>query len=659
MRGVRLALFAVLLFFGLAAPGWTEELEHAAAKFGARSDVTAMALSPDGAKLLYIQPGAQSDETLYVVDLAGGSPEQVLVLNEPHARFSWCTWGTSERIVCQVYGLQDLSGSLASWTRLFAISADGSDVMRLTPGRSFRALRGRFDGGSVVALDVAGEPGHILMTREYVKESGANTRLHNTKEGLGVDLVNLSNGRSRAVEPPNPAAFAYIADEEGRVRLMGVGDRSGGLDGNDIRYLYRRKGSNSWEHLSSIDISAGRVRGFSPVAIDSAKDVVYGFDQHDGFLALFTISLDGNETKRLVRARDDVDVDQLVTIGRNGRVVGVSYATERRLVEFFDPEVDRLAAGLAKALPDTPQISIIDANSDESAYLVSASSDTHPGMVYLYEKTANALGELLPLREQLEGVELASMKPVTYRAGDGTGIPGYLTLPVGSDGKNLPAIVMPHGGPESRDELGFDWLVQFFASQGYAVLQPNFRGSAGYGEAWLGRNGYQAWPTAVGDVADAGRWLVAEGIADPERLGIAGWSYGGYAALQSQVVAPDLFKAVVAIAPVTDLDLLIEENRFYSSYEYMRSRVGQGPHVEAGSPARHGSSFRAPVLLVHGSYDLNVSDAHSELMRDRLRDAGKPVEYLPFEGLDHGLVHSQGRTIMLRTIGEFLERNLQ
>ena len=190
------------------------------------------------------------------------------------------------------------------------------------------------------------------------------------------------------------------------------------------------------------------------------------------------------------------------------------------------------------------------------------------------------------------------------------------------------------------------------------MLQPNFRGSAGYGEAWFGRNGFKSWDLAVGDVNDAGRWLVSQGIADPERLGVMGWSYGGYAALQSQVMDPDLFKAVVAIAPVADLGLLVEESRNYSSFVATRRMIGSGPHLDAGSPARHAEKFKSPVFLVHGTMDLNVRVGQSKLMNSRLEAAGKPVDYLEFEGLDHSLVHSQARAIMLNRIGGFLESNL-
>ena len=196
---------------------------------------------------------------------------------------------------------------------------------------------------------------------------------------------------------------------------------------------------------------------------------------------------------------------------------------------------------------------------------MTASSDTDPGMLYLYTKATRGLAEVLPIRNELVGVAMGKMTPVSFPAADGTMIPGYLTLPPGSDGKGLPAIVMPHGGPGARDEWGFDWLVQFYAARGFAVLQPNYRGSTGYGSAWYQKNGFQSWRIAIGDVNDAGRWLVSQGIAKSDQLGIVGWSYGGYAALQSSVLDPNLFKAIVAIAPVTDLDRLREESRNFTS----------------------------------------------------------------------------------------------
>jgi dipeptidyl aminopeptidase/acylaminoacyl peptidase len=200
-------------------------------------------------------------------------------------------------------------------------------------------------------------------------------------------------------------------------------------------------------------------------------------------------------------------------------------------------------------------------------------------------------------------------------------------------------------------------MVQFFTSRGYAVLQPNFRGSAGYGEAWFGRNGYQAWDVAIGDVNDAGRWMVEQGIADPDRLAIVGWSYGGYAALLSQVVDPDLFKAVVAIAPVTDLEFLREDARAYTNFRFRDRQLGQGPHIAAGSPLRHAEKFRSPVALYHGTLDLNVNVRHSQEMAAALEKAGRQVTYVEFGDLEHSLDDSAARTRMLGSIDGFLEQS--
>ncbi len=647
------ALCAALSSVPLSA----EELAETAARFGVRQSVTDVAISPSGGKILYVAPGDTTDETVYLVNLNGdAAPKAVITTNEAKARLDGCSWANEARFVCTVYGSEKVGSRIIYVTRAFSVSEDGSDVVSLTPPThdNYGILQ---DGGRFVAIDVAGEPDGVLMTRQYIKQDSRNTRLFNDREGLGVDLVDIRRGTTKSVEKPNTQADDYIADEKGRVRLMAVSDRSRQYDGNDRRYLYRPLDSDEWLPLSEVDLTGDLAQGFVPVAVDSRKNVAYGFERLNGFKALYSIALDGSARKELVRSRNDADVDQLVQIGRGGRVIGVSYATDRRYVEYFDPAYEKLADGLRNALPGQPQISILDANADESTIVLAASSDNDPGTIYLYERETNALGELLPLREPLVGREMGKMDAITYAASDGTEIPGYLTLPPGSSGSNLPAVVIPHGGPGSRDEWGFDWLVQFFAARGYAVLQPNFRGSAGYGEAWFGRNGYKDWDKAVGDVAAAGRWLIDQGIAAPEQLSIVGWSYGGYAALQSQVMAPDLYQAVVAIAPVADLELLREENRQYSSFLAVDRMIGNGPHIEAGSPARHAAEFDAPVLLVHGTMDLNVGVAHSKLMNDRLKSAGKSVEYLEFEGLDHGLVHSQARRIMLKRIGEFLERS--
>jgi dipeptidyl aminopeptidase/acylaminoacyl peptidase len=291
--------------------------------------------------------------------------------------------------------------------------------------------------------------------------------------------------------------------------------------------------------------------------------------------------------------------------------------------------------------------------------LIWAGSDTDPGRYYIFDRQAKRLNEIMLSRPELEGATLAAVKPITIKASDGTDVPAYLTLPTGSNGKNLPAIVMPHGGPSARDEWGFDWLSQYFASRGYAVIQPNYRGSSGYGDAWFQRNGFQSWRAAIGDVNDAGRWLVSQGIADPAKLAIVGWSYGGYAALQSGVLDPDLFKAVVAVAPVTDLAQLKEDSINWTNHRMVSEAVGSGPHVAEGSPAQNAGRIKAPVLMFHGERDRNVRLRQSRMMEDRLKSAGKSVELVVYPKLDHYLMDSSVRAEMLRRSDAFLRAALK
>ena len=217
---------------------------------------------------------------------------------------------------------------------------------------------------------------------------------------------------------------------------------------------------------------------------------------------------------------------------------------------------------------------------------------------------------------------------------------------------------MPHGGPSARDEWGFDWLPQYLAHLGYAVLQPNYRGSEGYGEQWLQENGFRGWRTSIGDITAGGHWLASQGIVDPHRLAILGWSYGGYAALQSGATEPGLFRAIVAIAPATDLQELKDERRWWSVGRNWAEFVGSGPHIAEGSPARHASQITAPVLLFHGDRDLNVLVNHSRRMHDALRDAGRRSELVVFPNLEHDLDSGEARTQMLQRIGAFLSSNL-
>lgn len=630
----------------------------AARAFGARVGVSAMSMSPDGTHVSFLVPDGDGQKVMVADLVAGGAPRAILGSNRSDERIRSCTWPTNQRLFCRVQVYSENAGTPISFARMLAVDVDGKHVGVVSEQQSDRALGFDYHGGAVI--DWTGDkPGQVLMTRTFVPETTIGTHLAKTDDGFGVESVDATTLQRRTVERPRVDAEAYVTDGIGHVRLMARAVANAtGYDTGKATWYYRKAGSSDWLALGRTDESDGiSARGFQPAAVDPTQDVAYGFDAGDGGRsALFRIKLDGSLARDRVLGRGDVDVDELVTIGRNRRVVGVSYATETRVVEFFDPALKTLAAALHKALPGQPQIDFIDAAADESRLLLLAGGDTDPGTYYVFDKPTHHLEQVLAVRPELTGVGMAPMRPITYPAADGTSIPAYLTLPAGSNGKGLPAIVMPHGGPSARDEWGFDWLVQFFAARGYAVLQPNYRGSSGFGIDWQSRNGFQSWPKAIGDIDDAGRWLLSQGIAAPGKIAIFGWSYGGYAALQSGVVDPGLFKAIVAVAPVTDLARLRENAQSYTNGVIVDRQIGHGDYIKAGSPAQNASSITVPVMLFHGDADLNVPVDQSRLMADRLRAAGRSVEYVEFKKLDHQLDSGAARIQLLSSSDAFLRK---
>lgn len=639
----------------LTAPAAAQSVE--AKQFGAREALRDVSISPDGQRLAMVVTSGTRGAGLAVWSADG---KLTPILNYPGdgIQLQGCSWSTNTRLVCTLYAVVESYGSLGGVSRMIAVDADGSNAKELSPPQKPNQLYERYYGGEVLDWLPDDNGSAVLMLRQYVPERATGTIIAQKREGLGVERVDTVTLKRTVVEAARSTGIGFISDGRGKIRIMGTRARLGsGYMGDEVSYKYRRADSDVWEPLSTVSIKGYLTSGFDPYAVDRDLNVAYGFDNVDGRKALYKVALDGSLKRELVLARDDVDVDGLVRIGRHQRVVGVTYATDRRKVSYFDPQIHMLTNSLAKTLRGDV-VNVGDASIDEKKLVVFGGSDVNPGRYYLLDRTTRKMAEIAPVRPDLAGFKLAPVKAITYKAADGTDVPAYLTLPVASDGKNLPAIVMPHGGPSARDEWGFDWLAQFFAARGFAVIQPNYRGSSGFGECWFDQNGFRSWKLAMGDVNDAGRWLIAQGITSPARLAIVGWSYGGYAALQSNVLDADLFKAAVAIAPVTDLDQLQNRLKDRASDQEVKEIIGGPALWQEASPARNAERIKAPVLLFHGDRDINVPIAQSRLMASRLRGVGGKVELVEYEGLDHQLDDSAVRAAMLDRIDQFLRASL-
>ncbi|WP_162434519.1 alpha/beta hydrolase family protein [Pseudoxanthomonas koreensis] len=620
--------------------------------FGVRETVEQVDLSPDGKHVVYVTPGKGRNSYAMVAELgSNAAPRTVLHSSGDPERISWCRFAGNTRLVCKIGWVTEQDGLLIPFTRLLTLGIDGSAPASLGQKQStYDARLRQFDGAILDWLP--GEDGMVLMARNYVPEAGnIGTNIVRNADGLGIDRIDLHTLRTKRIEQADARADFFITDGRGEVRIKGYQTSDNGqLTGRWIHH-FRMPGSREWRPFS---IWNRESEGMWPLDVDTASNSAYVLRKLDGRLALYRVKLDNTLATELVYSNPRVDVDGVVRAGHGSGVIGVTYAEEKRHVAYFDSSYQALATSLGQALPDLPMIDFVAADADAGKLLIHAGSDADPGRYYVFDRNRRKLDEILLARPALEHAPLAAVRPVAYPARDGTRVPGYLTLPPGKqDARGLPGIVLPHGGPSARDEWGFDWLAQFLAHRGYAVLQPNYRGSAGFGDDWQQENGFRGWRTSVGDINDGGRWLRDQGVA-PDRLAILGWSYGGYAALQSGSIEPGLFKAIVAIAPVTDLALLKRDASGYTSQQLVASMVGSGAHVVEGSPLRNAGRIEAPVLLFHGTRDLNVSVQHSHRMDRELRAAGKSSELVVFEGLEHSLADSEARTRMLERIDAFL-----
>ena len=655
----------LLLTLAFGQPARAAPPVDLAAAFGALEDVRSVAISPDGAMVSYLTPAVGGGTALMVAPTAGGGAKPVFG-DRPDQKLERCDWGSPDRLVCAVGMRGKVGNGSMVFRRLFALGTDGSGVRPLGHNQTGEVTGGFSTSDGTIIDWLADTPGKVLLAEHLFEEASIGTRLAQQKSGYRVVRLDLRNGQRVQVEPPVQEGVDFLTDGHGHVRVRAIRPFvNGALNYATVTYLqaggrtdysYRAKGDGRWQPLfSSQDGSAAAT--LTPLALDATGDYLFFLKSEQGRRALYKIALDGSRAQTLVLSRRDVDVDGLVQIGPYSRVVGARYTTDQEHVEWFDPALAALSERLAKALPGTPLVDIVDESRDGNRTIVFAGSDRDPGHYYVLDKATRKLTELAVVRSRLDGLKLGEVRAVTVRARDGTSVPAYLTLPPGKAPKGLPAIVMPHGGPAARDTWGFDWWPQYYAQLGYAVIQPNYRGSTGYGEAWYKKNGFKDWMVAMGDVNDAARWMIAKGIADPGRVAIVGWSYGGYAALQANVVDPRLYKAAIAVAPVTDLALLRDQqNEASSDYAQARAYIGTGASLTEGSPARRAAEIAPPVLMFQGLADMSVNPAQPRAMEAALQRVGKSVELVTYPGLGHALESSDARADMLRQSAAFLAK---
>jgi dipeptidyl aminopeptidase/acylaminoacyl peptidase len=381
--------------------------------------------------------------------------------------------------------------------------------------------------------------------------------------------------------------------------------------------------------------------------------------------AAWALPLDGSPMKLLV---DDPDADVTNTYvdPYTGAIVGVYVGGSKTTVRWVDAQAQRRYDAVKRAFPDR-QVLVYGWSADGSRTLAEVESPSAPPVYYLIDFNTHHADIAAEEYPALEGVALGQFREFTYKARDGTPIPAYLTLPPGKGTGPAPLVVLPHGGPHLRDYPDFDWIVQFLATRGYAVLQPQFRGSSGFGEAFE-RAGYRQWGGLMqDDVTDGVRAMFDQGIADPQRVCIVGFSYGGYAALAGAAFTPALYRCAASVNGVSDLRAFIDEEapaqdlwlRYVSpAQSQWKERLGSGSALDAKSPINHIAAITIPVFIGYGTGDGIVANAQSLRMAEALRKADKPVTLVKLPDEDHWLSRADTRKQLLEALESFLKQHL-
>ncbi|MGL4474004.1 MAG: alpha/beta hydrolase family protein [Shewanella sp.] len=569
-------------------------------------------------------------------------------------------WANPERILMTI---SKQSGQYASpfWTgELFAGNADCSERIQLFGARN--------NDGAAANIEslLSDDPKHILISSNLDKKQYSNLYKLNIYNGKR-SLVEKAEHENAAITLDNKDVWR--ASQSSKTERKGL--QSAEASGEMITYL-RADTASPWQAVSIVDMTRQSAKGATSI-IGFSADNQYMFTSDNTEAStdgIYRIKLaDGK--RELMYRHDTVDAFPFINTyysdeGKRIRepIGAVVYDGIPKVI-FFDEN-----SAFAKDYRALEQafagnfIKITSTTSDNQKWLISASSDVNPGKFYLFDKANNKVSFLSASRPWIDEAKMANMQPISFKTRDGIELHGYLTTPKGSDGKNMPLIVHPHGGPHGpRDYWGFNDEVQFYASQGYSVLQINFRGSGGYGREFED-SGYGQWGGAMqDDLTDGTLWAITQGYANKDKICISGASYGGYASLMGVVKEPDLYKCAIGYVGVYDLPLMFEKGnvaeRLGWGKRYMEQAFGGSEsEMKRHSPAHNADKIKAGVMIVHGGRDEQAHYENAYVMRDALKKVGKEPVWVWKETEGHGFYDEDNRKDLYIQMQSFLGKYL-
>jgi dipeptidyl aminopeptidase/acylaminoacyl peptidase len=587
---------------------------------------TAFQLSPNGEYFSYLAPW---ESRLNVFVQKTGADSAVRITSETERDIAGYLWKGNERLLF----LKDTGGD--ENFHLYGVNADGSDLKGLTV---FEKVRTTFID------DLKEDEDEVII--------GLNKRDATVFDPYRLNVI-TGEMTMLAENPGN--IMGWMTDHDGKLRLAITSD------GVNNTILYR--------DTEEVDFRPVLTTSFretvSPVLFTFDNEMVYALsnlERDKTALVKFDVA-NGKEAEVLFETQE-ADIEGVDYSRKDKKLLSVTWTTDKNKMYFFDAEAEAMQKELEEKLPGY-EVSVGSHNKAEDKFMVRTYSDRTRGAYYFYDKNTNELTKLAELSPWLNENHLCEMQPISYTSRDGLTIQGYLTLPLGYEAKNLPVVVNPHGGPWARDYWGFNPEVQFLANNGYAVLQMNFRGSTGFGkEFW--ESSFKQWGrTMQDDITDGVKWLIDQGIADPDRIAIYGGSYGGYATLAGLTLTPELYAAGVDYVGVSNLFTFMNTIPPYWKpmldmlYEMVGNPETDSLLLAEVSPVFHVDKIKAPLFVAQGANDPRVNKDESDQIVDALEARGIDVEYMVKDNEGHGFRNEENRFDFYRAMITFLDKHLK
>lgn len=607
-----------------------------AQNFAARNQYRGSQLSPDGSTIA-LEATLNGVSRIGLINADTRQPIGAFAMSDKQ-QFEWLRWAGNDKLLVSLSTAGEFLDEEVRFTRLVLIHTKENWVKLL--GRR----NGVVEGDNVI--HIASDGSHALVSVQGSVYDYPSVYRYDLDQG----------GAMKSVQDPQFGVWRWYADNAGVVR-MGTGWRDRAL-----RVYYRPAAGQPLKMIGKLKEDDEETKYWSVAEIISGSDQGYVLRQNDkGRVGLHLFNYATGQIVETIYENPDWDVSDFWL--RDGKPIAVFYTDERERVVWFDDTLAKLHGSISKALKEEV-VWIASRAKDDSRMLVWAGGPADPGAIYVYTPGARRIDQLSELRPQVDFRQLARPAAVNFKARDGVAIQAYLTLPRGREAKNLPLIVMPHGGPFwVRDTLDYDDMVQLLANRGYAVLQPNFRGSGGYGEAFHKLGAGQIGRKMQDDLDDAMDWAVTQGIADKARACLVGGSYGGYAAIWGVIRNPERWRCAASWAGVTDWDRILKYDRKFLTRkgreDWEELVAGDGTAtLDQVSPYRLAAQLSRPLLLAHGTEDTTVPFNQFKAMRDAAAK-GAPVapQLLVIEDEGHSFSKPENERAWYEALETFLAKH--